>query len=212
MMALCRVARSTRRLGRDTRGVTVVEFALLIGPLAVLLAGAFDLTYRSYVLSVLQGTLSDAARRASVEDPAFMADGDTTEERIKAQIRDRLSAIAPGADPQVSISNYYEFSGIGNAEKIMTDVNGNGRFDYDDGDCWQDANGNGRFDLDAGREGLGGANDVAFYQVTMQIDRLLPSHLFLGGEPRETLSAQTAFRNQPYSSQAVPAVLCGVAS
>lgn len=201
-----------RELGRDARGVTVLEFALLAGPLLILLTGAFDLTYRSYVLSVLQGTLSDAARRASVEDPAFMAEGDTTEERVAAQIREQLSSVAPGADPQVTISNYYEFSGIGNAEKIMTDVNGNGQFDYDDGDCWQDANGNGSFDLDAGREGLGGANDVAFYEVTMKLDRILPSHLFLGGEPQETLTAQTAFRNQPYSSQAVPAVLCGVAS
>ncbi|WP_226633296.1 TadE/TadG family type IV pilus assembly protein [Novosphingobium profundi] len=198
-----------RRLRRDRSGVTAVEFGLLIGPLMVLLTGAFDLGYQSYVLSVLQGTLSDAARRASVEEPEFMTEGDTTEERVAAQIRQQLASIAPNANPQITIKNYYEFSGIGNAEKLMTDVNGNGRFDYYDGDCWLDSNGNGEYDLDAGRGGIGGANDIAFYEATIEVDRLLPVHLFTGGDAAVSLTAKSAFRNQPYSAQAVPPVLCG---
>src|SRR5690606_34947836 len=94
-------------------------------------------------------------------------------------------------------------------EKLMTDINRNGRYDEADGDCFADLNENGEYDVDTGRAGIGGANDVVFYQATLTMPRLVPLHGFLGVPPTYHLSAETAVRNQPYAVQATPPVVCG---
>ena len=62
---------SRRRLLRSALGATraarrIVEFAMVLPVLCVLLLGIFDLGYRSYAASVVQGALHDAARMATV--------------------------------------------------------------------------------------------------------------------------------------------------
>ena len=54
-----------RKLRADERGATIVEFALVAMPLCVLVMGGFDLGHQSYIRSVMQGALNDAARRAA---------------------------------------------------------------------------------------------------------------------------------------------------
>jgi hypothetical protein len=108
------------------------------------------------------------------------------------------------------MSNYYDFSGIGNPEKLMTDVNGNGQYDAADGDCFSDLNENGKYDTDTGRDGLGGANDVVFYQARIVMPRLLPVAQMLGFPANYDMTVSTAVRNQPYGTQKTPPVLCGV--
>ena len=51
-----------------TAGVTIIEFAMILPVLLLLLLGLFDLGYRSYASSVLQGALHEAARMATVGD------------------------------------------------------------------------------------------------------------------------------------------------
>jgi Flp pilus assembly pilin Flp len=199
-----------RRLGRDRRGVTIVEFGIIAMPLCMLIMGGFDLGHESYIRSVMQGALNDAARRASVQDPDFTATGSTTEERVTNTIKGQLKAITPGATITVTMSNYYDFSGIGNPEKLMTDVNGNGQYDAADGDCFSDLNENGKYDTDTGRDGLGGANDVVFYQAHILMPRLLPVAQLLGFPADYDMTVSTAVRNQPYGTQTTPPVLCGV--
>jgi hypothetical protein len=158
----------------------------------------------------MQGALNDAARRASVQDPDFTASGSTTEERVTNTIKNQLEAITPGSTITVTMSNYYDFSGIGNPEKLMTDVNGNGQYDAADGDCFSDLNENGKYDTDTGRDGLGGANDVVFYQARIVMPRLLPVAQMLGFPANYDMTVSTAVRNQPYGTQKTPPVLCGV--
>jgi Flp pilus assembly protein TadG len=199
-----------RRLARDRRGVAAVEFAIVALPLCMLIMGGFDLGHQSYIRSVMQGALNDAARRASVQDPDFTATGSTTEERVTNTIKNQLEAITPGSTITVTMSNYYDFSGIGNPEKLMTDVNGNGQYDAADGDCFSDLNENGKYDTDTGRDGLGGANDVVFYQARIVMPRLLPVAQMLGFPANYDMTVSTAVRNQPYGTQKTPPVLCGV--
>lgn len=199
-----------RRLGGDESGVTIVEFAIIALPLCMLLMGGFDLGHQAYIRSVMQGALTDAARRASVQDPQFTASGSTTEERVTNTIKDQLSAITPNATITVTESNFYDFSGIGNPEKLMTDVNGNGKYDAADNDCFSDLNENGKYDSDTGRTGIGGANDVVFYQANIVMPRLLPVAQLLGFSPNYDMSVATAVRNQPYGTQKTPPILCGV--
>ena len=198
-----------RRLRDDRRGVTVVEFAIIAVPLCMLLMGGFDLGHQAYIRAVMQGALADAARRASVQDPQFAATGSTTEEQVTNSIKDQLHAITPGATITVTESNFYDFSGIGNPEKLMTDVNGNGQYDETDGDCFSDLNENGKYDSDTGRTGIGGANDVVFYKADIEMPRLLPVAQLLGFSPNYKMNVATAVRNQPYGTQKTPPVVCG---
>ncbi len=210
MNMLCRTLAALRR---DESGATLVEFAFVAPPLILILLAGSDLGHRSYVSAVLQGALTDAARTASVENPSISGTGDTLEERVAESILRQVSPIATsGFTLEVAQSNYYDFSGIGNPEKIAQDYDGDGNYDPDDGDCFYDLNENGEFDLDTGRDGIGGANDVVFYEATLTMDAIVPIASFIGGESEYVLVAETAIRNQPWETQATPPVICGVAA
>lgn len=209
---MIRAARLLRRLAKDSEGATIVEFAIIALPMCTLLLGGLDLGYQSYVRSSMQGALNDAARKAAVRDPNFTVQGDTVEEKVETYIRSVTDKVAVDATIEVAQQSYFDFSDVGNPEKLMTDVNGNGQYDEFDGDCWEDANENGEFDTDAGVDGRGGANDVVFYTATIAMPRLLPWHNFVPGlSPTIDMELKTAVRSQPYGTQATKPVICGTA-
>ena len=198
-----------RRLARDEQGATIVEFALLAIPLFTLIIGGLDLGYQQYVRSLMQGALNDAARLAAVEDPNIEYGGSTTEEQVENLVKEIAGKVALDADIKVATKSYFDFSDIGSPETLMTDHNGNGQFDEDEGDCWEDLNGNGEFDTDSGVAGTGGASDVVFYSARVKMPRLLPLHNFINVPEKIEMELETAIRNQPYGGQGNPAVLCG---
>lgn len=193
-------------LRRCSRGATAVEFALVITPMVMLLLGSFDLAYQAYLRSVVQGALNDISRTASLEAPEFNCESGTLTQKVQCAIKRRSDIVARDATYDVEIRNYYDFSGVGRSEKLVTDYNRNGA--YDAGDCFVDLNENGRFDVDAGRLGVGGADDVAFYRVTVRMPRLFPVHQFLPVSPEYSIAGETALRNQPYTRQRVPPTIC----
>lgn len=207
-----------RKISNDDSGMAVTELGLIMVPFSILLMGAFDLGYQNYVRSVLQGTLTEAARQASTENPVFTGFEATLQGRIQEKIEGRIRSLYPDvdfkgdpndpSDDAVSVKNYYEFSGVGKPEKLTTDQNGNGEFDFDDGDCWEDLNDNGSFDLDAGRSGLGGASDIIFYEVNVEIPRIFPMAGLLGASENYNITAKTAFRTQPFDTQQPPQNVC----
>ena len=199
-------------LARDAKGVTLVEFAFVAPVMILMLVGGFDLAHQSYIKAVLQGALNDAARRAAVEDPVFEAEGDTTEERVEAVVRRRVDPITPGATIEITQRNFFDFTAIGNPEKLMTDKNDNGQYDAAEGDCFADFNEDGEYTTDiddTGLEGIGGANEVVFYRATVTMPRLVPLDRLLNLAPEYHLAAETAIRNQPYATQKTPPVVCG---
>jgi len=198
-----------RALRRDERGVTAVEFGLLEIPFSIMLMGAMDIGHQFYMRGVTQGALDDVSRRASVEEPVFIASGASLEERIENTLKTQIDIVAPKATYTISQKNFFDFNGIGNPERLVTDVDGDGQFDNADGDCWEDLNENGAYDLDSGRVGVGGANDVTFYSVRVQHPRLLPTPELIGFSDTIDFTVETAVRNQPYANQATPPVLCG---
>jgi hypothetical protein len=198
-----------RALHRDERGVTAVEFGLLAVPFFIMLMGAMDIGHQFYMRGVTQGALDDVSRRASVEEPVFIASGSSLEERIENTLKTQIDIVAPKATYTISQKNFFDFNGIGNPERLVTDVDGDGQFDNADGDCWEDLNENGAYDLDSGRVGVGGANDVTFYSVRVQHPRLLPTPELIGFSDTIDFTVETAVRNQPYANQATPPVLCG---
>lgn len=190
----------------DKSGVTVVEFALLLVPLCAVILGFMELGYQSYVRSLLQGALNEVARATSVENPRFGDVNLPLETRVENRVRERMSVLTRSGTYRFRLSNYQSFAGVGQPEALVTDVNGNGR--YDQGDCWQDANPNRAFDLDAGRSGIGGGDDVVFYEVDLTLPHLLPVERFVGLPNEFMVSARTAVRSQPYAGQRQPEVLC----
>lgn len=196
-------------LQRESEGGALVEFAFLLPVMLALLIGGMDLAHQSYVRTVLQGALNNTARTAAVENPQFAADGDTIAEQVEAAIRDRMAPIAPGAIVEVTQESFFDFTNIGNPEKLMQDDNENGQYDEDDGDCFEDVNRNGRYDTDTGVQGRGNANDVVFYRAELSMDRLFPSHVFLPIASRTSMVLETAVRNQPYGERPTPPVVCG---
>lgn len=193
---------------RDEQGVTIIEFAILAGPILMMVIGGLDVGYQSYLRLITQGALNDAARTAAVENPIIGVQGNTIEQQVENMIRG--SIVAPNSEITVTQQSYFDFSDIGNPERLLKDNNNNGQFDADDNDCYEDANGNERYDEDAGANGNRGANDVVFYTVTLEMPRLFPTHAFIPGlSDTLTYEFETAVRNQPYDEQEAPGVICG---
>ena len=196
------------RLIRDRGGIAATEFGIICVPFLLMIIGGLELTHQMYSTSVMNGAVNDAARRAAVENPEFAEEGDTLEDRVSAAIEDAVLIIDRNAVVTVTPKSYFDFSDIGNPEVLMTDHNGNGEYDEDDDDCWEDANGNGQYDTDRGGEGIGGGADVVLYNVVIETEHLFPIQAFIGGSDRYRIEMETAVRNQPYATQATPPVLC----
>jgi Flp pilus assembly protein TadG len=185
-------------LRQDKRAATIVEFAMILPALSVLLLGIFELGYRSYVTSVLQGALHEAARMATV--------GGISMTQIDTRVRTRLGSFSSAGTVTTSTTSYYDFAGVAMPEKITQDTAPLGS--YNAGDCYEDANGNSQYDTDRGRSGMGGADDIVRYQVTITYPRLLPIWKFLGTwGTTDSVSANTVLRNQPYAGRSISNVV-----
>lgn len=173
------------RLPGDARGVTIVEFAAILPVLCLVLMGIFDLGYRSYVSSVVQGALHEAARMATV--------GGVTKKQIDAHVKQRLVSFSHGAEVVTRQTSYAEFSGVKRPEREDKTIIGRR--------CFWDANGNGVWDDDQGREGLGGADDIVNYEVSITYSRLFPVGALLGWSDEQEVSASTVLKSQPFAAR-----------
>jgi hypothetical protein len=95
--------------------------------------------------------------------------------------------------------NYKSFNDVGRPEDFE-DKNDNDL--YDDDECFWDENDSGAWEDDVGKNGIGGAKDVAVYTATIEYDRVFPLWKLIGLSEKNTVSASTALRNQPYGPQA----------
>lgn len=186
------------RLRRDRKGATAVEFAILLSPMIVLLMGALDVAHQLYATSVLQGTIYNASRRASLEG--------ASQTTIDAFVRTSLRSIATPENISITATSYRDFSGVGNPEKILTDTAPIGTINS--GDCWIDANSNGLYDSQQGGTGLGGAEDIVNYTVTMKFKRLTPVSTWLGWGNIATIARATSLQNEPYAGVIDPPKVC----
>lgn len=195
------------RLSKDSRGATLLEFAFVAPVLLLFLIGGVELGYKAYIRSVTNGVLERAARMATA--------GTLTDSEIDNFIRDQLTVVASGNDTSTAVQitklNYYNFSNVGAGEKITGDTTPMGV--YNDTDCYEDRNNNGAFDATSGgASGVGGADDIVFYEVTVTVPRLLPFEGVMSlfnpsinfnnnNANTEIVSARTIIRNQPFATQ-----------
>jgi Flp pilus assembly protein TadG len=181
------------RLGRDRRGVTAVEFAIVAPVMLIMLMGFGEMLYQIYAQSILDGELQKAARDSGIEG------GSANTATIDARVEQMVRQIAPRATFTTIRKTYDSFAEV--APEPFIDKNGNNKLDP--GECFTDENGNGVWDADPGITGQGGANAVAVYQMTATYPRLFPVTSLLGWPSTQTISATTLLKNQPYATQTV---------
>ncbi len=195
----------TRRLPfnlrRDIRGVTLVEFALILPVMLMVMMGFWELCYRYSVQSALTGAVQDAGRLAALEG--------ATPERLASYDKQVVAAVrvlAPDLKWQATRKSYRTFSEI--SPEPYSDTNKNNR--RDPGECFSDVNGNGAWDADPGKAGQGGARDTTVYTMTITYSQMMPVSWLFGVSPTQEVSARTIVKNQPYGTQndAAPPTVC----
>ncbi len=163
--------------------------------------GFLDYGYWIYLRSTAAGALEGVARSAGVGGAGV--NPTTFQDAVETQIK----RIAPSATFVWSARSYYQFSGVNKPEKLISDNNGNGL--YDVGDCWEDLNGNGVYDTTPGKSGVGGADDILFYKMTVTFTPLISIGGFIPGlSGNHTSVLNTIVKRQPYAAQSTPAVRC----
>ncbi len=192
-----------RRLRHDTRGVSVVEFALFSIPLLTVIMGGIELGYRMMMLSRLDGAVKAAARMATT--------GQFTGTQIDNYVTTVASGIRGSAPPEISKRSYDTFSAVGKPEPITSDTAPVG--EYNIGDCYEDRNRNGVWDNgnSSGYAGLGNADDIIRYSATVTYPTLFPFLVKMAGfTETATISATTVMQNEPYasSSSSSPQIKC----
>jgi Flp pilus assembly protein TadG len=200
---MSRILRAIRRASRCTRGVTVIEFAIVAPVLMLLLMGLFDVAHTVYVKAQLNGLVQKAARDSTLQDQSTLAGQTALDNIVIAQVK----ALAPGATVSAK-RRFYRNNNDATARvpEPWGDTNRDLRCNADE--SFTDTNGNGVWDADGGDGGSssttpgGGAQDRSIYLVTVTYPRLFPLWRFIGLTPQATQVATTILANQPYSDQA----------
>jgi Flp pilus assembly protein TadG len=185
-------------LRADESGATIIEFGIVAPVMLLMLMGFFDLAHTSYARSVLQGAMQMAARNSTLESGTATASQASIDSYVQNQVK---TVVGSSAVFTATRKSYTDFSSVSSAERYI-DANGNGK--YDVGECFEDVNGNGSWDADMGKSGQGGADDAVLYTMSVSYNRLFPMATMLGWSAKQTISASTVLRNQPYGSQATP--------
>ncbi len=168
---------------------------------AAIVLGFMDFGHWVFVRALTEGGLEQAARSTGVGGAAV--DPTVFERNVESTVK----TIAATATFTWDKKSYYEFSGVNKPEKLTDDKNNNQL--YDPGDCWEDLNPNNEFDENPGRDGIGGADDVVFYKVTVSYPPLIPLGGMIPGVPdARTLTASTIIKRQPHAAQTAPSVRC----
>jgi TadE-like protein len=186
-----------RRLRKDEKGVSAIEFAFVMPAFLFLFFGVFEFGFAFYARSVLQGAVEQAARRASLENWAWAA--------IQQDVENQVKSVIPVADTNTQIRfeidpTYYASYNDIQLPEDFTDSNSNGQ--RDSNECFVDRNGNATYDEDVGLAGRGGAQDVVAIDAEIQYWRPFPFWTVFGFDDTQTLRVSTYLRNQPFSAQA----------
>jgi Flp pilus assembly protein TadG len=196
-----------RRLARARRGATIVEFGLVAPVMLLLVMGLGDMLYQGYLQSILTGAVQKAGRDSGIEGGASTSSAiDATvisivQQIVKSPTQSCSTSTSGNATWCSSRKTYDTFTEV--APEPFTDTNGNGVRDAHE--CFTDENGNGTWDADPGVSGQGGASDVTLYTMSITYPRLFPVAGLFGWSNRQTVSASTLLKNQPYATQTTTA-------
>lgn len=181
----------------NTRGATVIEFAIIAPVLCMFLVAAFDIAHQLYLTATLQGVVQKTARDSSLESGSTTAAATAIDNKVRAQINPLLT----NGTIDFSRRFYRTFAKAQAAvAETWRDTNHNGT--CDNGEGYDDVNGNMTWDKDGGDAGQGGAKDKTVYTVTVTYNHILPVWRYIGVAEQQVVTAKTVLQNQPYGDQA----------
>jgi Flp pilus assembly protein TadG len=186
------IPRRLTRLLRDTRAVSAVEFGMTAPILFLIVFGTLQISQGYYIKTVLNGAVNAAARKSSLQS------GQTSSSSLDTLVSKMVKYVMPTASVTFTRKNYAEFSAVGMPEDF-TDTNKNGK--YDATECFVDMNSNSVWDADLGKSGLGGANDVVVYTVTVTYQQWFGFAKMFGLKEYQTIPSTTILKNQPFATQ-----------
>lgn len=189
-----------QRIGADTAGVSLLEFALLFPVFITILMAGLDLGLGYYAKVVLTSEMTRAGRSSGLD----MNSGEASQGDVDARVRNAVQQIAGNATVTFTRKAYHNYQLAESKAETLFDLNGNNKCDALE--TYLDANNNGSWDTDSGIGGQGGGKDVVIYSATATYARLFPMMALLGWGDTVTLQATTVLRNQPYADQAEPTV------
>ena len=191
--SVARARASLRQLPRDSRGTTLIEFALIAPLLFMLLMGIVE-TGLMFAADIL---LQDATHTAARTGRTGFVDTDSTRaDTIRKIVQERAGVLMDASKISVSSKSYSGFGTLKKPEPFI-DANGNGK--RDDGENYTDINGNGKYDEDRGATGYGGSSQVVIYTVTYPWKFFTPliGELFSKTGAID-LTAMAVVQNEPY--------------
>ena len=188
----------SQTLWPDRRGAAAVEFALVLPVFMLLLMGGLEITHTKYVQTVLVGQLQKAGRDMSLEGSATS----TAQSSVEASVTRSIQAVAPNARVSYTLQSFHDYANVASRPEPYVDNDSDGVCDH--GETFTDSNGNGHWDVDGAADGRGGANDVVLLTATVTYPRIALGWTY-GSGSTVTLQASTLLRNQPSSTQSLPA-------
>lgn len=186
-----------RRIRDDRRGTSVTEFGFVLIPMTLTLTLGIDMAYEAYVRAVVSGALEKATRSTTVQNANSTA--------IETALTDNIHAVMPGATVTIAKGTFYKYSQMDTMERLTTDHNSNGVLDINDE--WEDVDDNSiRNVVTAGKAGIGAADDIVRYNVTVTYPRLMPVYTLIGASANASINSSTLVKRQPYATQAAPTI------
>lgn len=182
-----------RRLRRDERGASALEFGLIALPMVLLMGGLLEFAVLLTTASMLDSASLQAARYGAT---GAQPTSGTREEMIRQIIEERTFGLVRMDRLQIDTKAYQSFDRIDQAEGF-DDANANGQ--HDAGETFNDVNGNGGWDEDQGTPGLGNAEDIVVYEVRYPWPGL--TGLMQPIVKDIELSSSVPIRNEPYDIQ-----------
>ncbi len=188
-----------RLLLRNTRGVTIVEFAIIAPVLFGTIFATLDMGYQLYVRSILSGAMEEAARKSALESGAGRS------AVIDEEVRTTMKKVLGEGRTNVAFvrRNYVNFSDVREKEPF-TDSDGD-EF-CDNNEPFDDSNASGQWD-DRGVAGQGGARAAVLYVATLDYAHLNPARALLGLADETPIVISSVLQNQPYDAAGAPAVV-----
>lgn len=184
-MIACLMKRALRR----EDGAGALEFALVAGPLFVLLTGVFEVALVTFASTAVENAALTAARFGST---GRSPEDGTRLEEVRRIIEDDTFGLIDPERLSIDVVVYDSFGEIGKPEPITGD-DGDGVIEPGE---INDLNGNGQWDEDRGSNGPGKPEEFVVYRVVYNWKAMTPLIRPLLGEV--PLEAVVPVRNEPF--------------
>lgn len=181
-----------RRLRRDERGATLIEFAMVAPVMLLVIMGLLDMTYRIYATAILQGAVQKASRYAT------LASNNTSQTAIDTEVKNAFKQINGAVTDASFVITRRNFTNFTNADKMEPSTGPGGACAA--GYTYVDLNNSNTYD-DGAQNGQGGAQDAVLYTVQVTYPTPFPVSSLYGATRTPTIRATTILRNQPFTTQ-----------